>query len=84
MEKCLKAVLIGHDVAFRKTHSLVELLDLLADAGQPAPPHADTLDELDPYAVEYRYGMVEPKSLDRNRIQRLLDAVRQWAGTQIR
>ena len=62
VEKCLKAVLARHDRPFRRTHDLVELLDILADAGAPLPPHADTLDELTPYAVEFRYGFVEPAS----------------------
>ena len=54
MEKSLKAVLTTHGIAFRRTHDLGALLDLLADAGKPLPPHADNLDELNPYAVEFR------------------------------
>lgn len=65
VEKALKAVLSQAEVAFRRTHDLAELLDLLADSGLPAPPHADLLDELNPYAVEMRYGLVEPAGLDR-------------------
>lgn len=65
VEKALKAVLSQAGVAFRRTHDLAELLDLLADSGLPAPPHADLLDELNPYAVEMRYGLVEPAGLDR-------------------
>jgi len=33
VEKCLKAVLALHGVAFRKTHDRVELLDLLGKKG---------------------------------------------------
>ncbi|UHD15022.1 hypothetical protein [Thiocapsa bogorovii] len=43
------------------------MLDLLEDAGLSAPPHAAHLDELNPYAVEMRYGLIEPNGLDRNR-----------------
>ena len=34
VEKCLKAVLSAHQIAFRKTHDLVELIDLLRDKGE--------------------------------------------------
>ena len=83
MEKSLKAVLTTHGIAFRRTHDLGELLDLLADAGKPLPPHADNLDELNPYAVEFRYGLVDPLGLDRTRTAQWVEAVRRWAGEQI-
>ena len=65
VEKALKAVLAYAGVRFRRTHDIAELLDLLEDAGLRAPPHADHLDELNPYAVEMRYGLIEPSGLDR-------------------
>ena len=34
IEKCLKAVLSASQLTFRKTHDLVELLDLLRDNGR--------------------------------------------------
>ena len=83
VEKCLKAVLIAHGVEFRKTHDLAELLDLLADRGKPPPPFAGSLDELNPYAAEFRYGLVEPRGLDRARVQEMIAAVRVWAAKQV-
>ena len=59
VEKSLKAVLSAHGVEFRRTHDLLTLLDLLQDNGLPAPPAADWVDELNPYAVEARYGMID-------------------------
>jgi HEPN domain-containing protein len=82
-EKCLKAVLVRHGVEFRRTHDLAELLDALADATGLAPPHADTLDELNPYAVEFRYGLVEPHGLDRPKTRATLHALLEWARTQV-
>ncbi len=84
VEKCLKAVLARHDRPFRRTHDLAELLDSLADAGAPLPPDADTLDELTPYAVEFRYGFVEPTGLDRNAVKRAVEEVRVWAEEGIK
>lgn len=82
-EKSLKAVLVRHGVEFRRTHDLAELLDALADATGLAPPHADTLDELNPYAVEFRYGLVEPRGLDRPGVRAVVDALLDWARTQV-
>ena len=79
VEKCLKAMLARYHREFRRTHDLAELLDLLADAQVPLPPHADSLDELNPYAVEFRYGFVEPAGLDRNAVKLMVEAVRAWA-----
>lgn len=75
VEKALKAVLSDAGVAFRRTHDIAELLDLLADFGLPSPPHADRLDELNPFAVEMRYGLVGPGGLDRTGTGALLEAV---------
>lgn len=83
IEKCLKSVLIRHGIEFRKTHDLVELLDLIADRGRPPPPHADSLDELNPYAAEFRYGLIEPKGLDRQHIHEMVAAVLAWAVKQV-
>lgn len=58
VEKALKAVLAHAGVIFRRTHDIAELLDLLEDTQIQAPPHAEQLDELNPYAVEMRYGLV--------------------------
>ena len=65
VEKALKAVLAHVGVAHRRAHDIAELLDLVSDSDLPAPPFADRLDELNPYAVDYRYGLIEPGGLDR-------------------
>lgn len=79
VEKSLKAVLSAGQVAFRRTHDLAELIDLLADSGLPAPPHAETLDALNPYAVDARYGLVGARGLDRRRTAREVRSVIDWA-----
>jgi HEPN domain-containing protein len=84
VEKSLKAVLAQAEIPFRRTHDIAELLDLLEDKGIPPPPHADRLDELNPYAVEMRYGLVEPTGLDKSAVAGWLDAVLAWASGWIR
>lgn len=83
VEKALKAVLAHAAVAFRRTHDIAELLDLLEDAGIDQPPHTAYLDELNPYAVEMRYGMIEPSGLDRGQTACWLRDVLQWSRTRL-
>jgi HEPN domain-containing protein len=54
-EKYLKAYLIRLDINFKKSHSLIYLLDLLA-AGEKVPDSLyETADILEDYGVEVRY-----------------------------
>ena len=82
-EKALKAVLSRHGVEFRRTHDLALLLDLLQDRQLPPPPGADWLDELNPYAVEARYGVSGIAGLDRPKVLAALHALLQWARAQL-
>ncbi len=82
IEKSLKAVLSARMIEFRRTHDLVSLLDLLQDHKLPVPPQADWLDELNPYAVEARYGTIEPEGLDRSRALMAAEQVLEWAHHQ--
>lgn len=80
VEKALKSVLSAHCIEFRRTHDIAELLDLLTDNQLAAPPDADRLDELNPYAVEARYGLLELSSrLDRPALESIVTRVLDWA-----
>ncbi len=83
VEKCLKAVLSFHQIPFRKTHDLGELIDLMSDAGKPIPPEASELDFLNPCAVTFRYDLIDLETFDRNQAKALIERVRNWAETQI-
>src|SRR6266436_6727442 len=54
-EKLLKALLSHHRVAFSRTHDLNELMELLEAAGHPLADEAASVDELTPFAVQFRY-----------------------------
>jgi len=54
-EKYLKAFLQENDVAFPKTHSLIELLELCASLDDTFRLYRDLLVLLDRYAVRFRY-----------------------------
>ena len=82
-EKSLKAVLACAMVAFRRTHDLAELLDVLSDNGLPSPPFADRLDELTPYAVEARYSLIDPAGVTRTEMGAWTAAVIAWASAVV-
>jgi HEPN domain-containing protein len=79
VEKSLKAVLSHANVVFRRTHDIAELLDLLHDHQLSPPPFAEQLDELNPYAVDARYGGILPSGLERNGLCSRVNAVIGWA-----
>jgi HEPN domain-containing protein len=78
-EKCLKAVLSAAGIEFRRTHDLVTLIDLLARAGIAPPQDLQWVDELNPYAVEARYGLIQPGRLDRARALAAAERMLAWA-----
>jgi len=54
-EKLLKALLSHHSIRFSRTHDLQELMELAEVARHPVPPDVGTVDELTPFAVQFRY-----------------------------
>jgi HEPN domain-containing protein len=83
IEKCLKAVLAAKAIPFRKTHDLVELVDLLKDRLQLTPPHVEMLDQLNPFAVTFRYEFLDLEPVNRNQLRSGVETIRHWAELQI-
>ncbi len=81
VEKSIKAALFKHGVMVPKTHNIALLLDTLPQAGIAAPPHADVLDMLNPYAVAARYGALDVGPLDRAITAKWVAAVLAWAAS---
>lgn len=80
VEKFLKAVLVKNSVKFRKTHDLIELLDILEENNLPLPEYPDALDELEPYAVTARYDFFdEPIHFDRKQAIQTVVSIRDWS-----
>ena len=63
---------------FGKNKSIAQLL--LESASQDL---ADWLDELNPYAVEARYGTIDPEGLDRGHAVGVTAQVMAWANAQV-
>lgn len=62
IEKALKAALVAAGVLFRRTHDLLELMELAQSNGLVLPVERELLARLAPYAVEFRYlGAVAPE-----------------------
>jgi len=61
-EKALKGFLFWHDVPFRKTHNLVELLDQCVILDATLSASSETAQRLAPFAAEFRYpgDLLEP------------------------
>lgn len=84
IEKCLKAVLVLNSVAFRKTHDLDELVDLLI-ANKIARPFSETtLSVMNPYAVLLRYEDAEFAGVSAEEADKIVKMVRDWAGESVR
>lgn len=78
-EKTMKAVLVERGVVFRRTHNLVEIEDLLEAAGVSPFPDKDSLQSLNPYAVDVRY-VIGGKEMTREEAKAVVHAIRIWAG----
>lgn len=86
-EKRLKAALAFHGISYRRTHDLVELMDLLAAEGHALPEALESLQDLTPFAVEYRYenlDQYEDAPLDRARALARVEALEVWVQEHIR
>jgi HEPN domain-containing protein len=78
-EKMLKALLSDLGVAFRKTHELGALMDLIARSGEPLPHEFEDLDALTPFGAVYRYDDYDAENdLDRRETRALLRSLRLW------
>jgi HEPN domain-containing protein len=78
-EKLLKALLSDLGVAFRKTHELGALMDLIARSGEVLPDEFENLDALTPFGAVYRYEDYDSDALlDRQQARVLLRSLRAW------
>jgi HEPN domain-containing protein len=86
-EKMLKALLVFRNIEFRRTHNLGELIHLLEKHGEIFLPELDTIRDLTPYAVEWRYDFIEPEGqtrLERMVLKKQIVLLRQWVEARIK
>ena len=84
-EKMLKAVLAVHQVVYRRTHDLDELLTLLVENNVLVPSVAGQLSLFTAFAVEYRYDVWPEHApyLDREASRDVIHRLREWADHEI-
>lgn len=84
-EKALKAVAVALQVPLRKTHSLVDLFDLLGRTGIRIPEALKQAGRLTVYAVETRYpGIYEDVDIEEYKeAVRQAELVLRWAEEQV-
>lgn len=61
VEKYMKAFLVAHEISFRKTHDLVQLMDLIVEINRPLGEALEPCATLSPYSVEVRYPGDSPE-----------------------
>jgi HEPN domain-containing protein len=83
VEKSIKAVLAAHEIEYGKTHDLNYLAGALETHGIDAPASVRDVDELNPWAVEFRYETDDEPSIDRRAALVLIEDIRRWAGESI-
>lgn len=82
VEKRLKAVLALHGIPFRRTHDLVELIDLIKDSGIDFPDSLEEVRRLSPFAVEFRYDELpeeKEEPFDREWVRTYLHQIKMWS-----
>jgi HEPN domain-containing protein len=88
VEKAIKAVLSHNAIAYRRTHDLAELIDLLKAGAIRYPALLDESTILTPFAAEMRYDYLPPEKpgelpLDRRAVMRIVRAALEWAAGRI-
>ena len=66
-EKCIKALLVRHQIEFSKTHDIAVLRRLVARVDPSLADRLAAADVLTPYGVEFRYPGEPPLSRDQAR-----------------
>jgi len=76
-EKLLKALLMGKNISYRRTHDLRELIDLIRDNNLEFPESLMEIRTLSPFAVEFRYDYIPLEEEDEFNRQKALEMVQQ-------
>jgi len=84
IEKLLKAVLIFHGIEYQRTHDLHTLATLLLKHGIAPPCSPEELTWLNPFAVTFRYDDTDIPLIRDTVVEKMVDAMRRWAGEVVK
>lgn len=83
-EKLLKALLSVRRVVFRHQHDLSALIEVLEHSGYKIPDGLHALESLTPFAVQFRYELVEThEHFDRQAALQLVTGLRALVESEI-
>lgn len=77
-------MLVLSGVVFPPTHDLLKLGKLLQEQGMNLPASPESLAELNPYAVMFRYDDRDLRALDLATAEAIVDAVFAWADAIVK
>lgn len=80
-EKALKSDLVLHGRDYPRTHDLVELAALVADAGISIPAVQADMQRLSPYAVAFRYDDQAAPLITMAKAKSVSEVMVQWAAS---
>lgn len=83
VEKALKAALAAHRVDFPYTHDIDGLIELCRSSGLELPDALAGVENLSPFGVVFRYGVLERASLDRSQAARWAELAIDWAAQTV-
>jgi HEPN domain-containing protein len=83
VEKAVKAVLTRLGIQYEYTHDLSLLYQQVVDAKTEPPTTLDAVEELTPFAVQFRYTLYTDLDFDRETGIRLAKSFVEWAHTVI-
>ncbi len=85
IEKALKAVLVGHETVFPKTHDLEQLVEIIEEMGVAWPADLNKVLEFTTFATQGRYpGFDDPISeADVAEANELAEKVLAWAKAEV-
>lgn len=84
VEKCMKAVLFERGFVFPPIHDLVRLALTLQGYGIANPCSEDELRKLNPFAVIFRYDDTDIPLISSAAVEKMVDAMRGWAGEVVK
>jgi HEPN domain-containing protein len=83
VEKAFKAVMAIRGITFPRSHDLIELQALFNAADIACPLAAETLEALNPYAVNSRYNLESDELLNESEAATAVAACLAWAHQHI-
>lgn len=90
IEKCLKAIIVEHDLAFQRTHSIRGLVNIIIQNGMTVEIEEDDIDLIDSIYMPARYPLgsalpfFEPDLAICEQCLQIVEGARNWTDEMLR